>query len=60
MQSTQSNEECVEKILQERHGLLVGKNDPNTFTFNINRKNNINPLSTTNFCFINILLWIMI
>ncbi len=55
LQNTPSNEGGISKTLQERIGLLVGKNDPNpnNFTFNINRKNNINPLSTTNFGFIN-------
>ena len=53
LQSTQSNEECATKTLQERIGLLVGKNDINNYNFNINRKNNVNPLSTTNFGFIN-------
>lgn len=49
IQNNQSNEEGPTKTLQERIGLLVGKNDTNNFNFNINRKNNVNPLSNMNF-----------
>ena len=49
IQNNQSNEEGQTKTLQERIGLLVGKNDSNNFNFNINRKNNINPLSNMGF-----------
>ena len=49
IQNNQSNEEGPTKTLQERIGLLVGKTETNNYNFNINRKNNVNPLSNMNF-----------
>ena len=46
IQNNQNNEEGNSKTLQERIGLLVGKNDGGII---INKKNNVNPLSNIGF-----------
>ena len=49
MQNRQTNEDGDSKPLQERIGLLFGKNDAGGLNFNMSKKNNINPLSNMGF-----------